>query len=161
ESTALQTFTFRLHIFRSQRTGFYMTLKENTLHIACPAGTDFADDRVQPLLRRMLKKALRHEATRVLPPRLATLAAQHGFRYAEVTIRDVKTRWGSCSTAKNISLSLSLLLLPAHLIDYVMLHELCHTVEMNHSTRFWQLMDRVTDNRAKTLRSELKRFKGL
>jgi predicted metal-dependent hydrolase len=160
EETALQTLTFRLHIFRTSQTNFYMTLKEGTLHVACPGDTDFESSQVQQTLRQMLRKALRHEACRVLPARLKALAERHRFRYADVKIRDTKTRWGSCSSRKNISLSLSLLLLPEHLIDYVLLHELCHTVEMNHGRRFWQLMEQITDNRSQILRRELKKFKA-
>lgn len=160
ENSVLETFTFRLHIFRTSRAHFYMTLKEGVLHIACPEHTDFKATDVQQLLRQMLKKALRSEAGRVLPARLQTLAERHGFRYASTKINDARTRWGSCSSRKNINLSLSLLLLPEHLIDYVLLHELCHTVEMNHSRHFWQLLDKVTDNRSQALRRELKRFKS-
>ncbi|MDR1602718.1 MAG: M48 family metallopeptidase [Tannerella sp.] len=159
EDSTLQTLTFRLHIFRTPRANFYTTLKDDVLHIACPDGTDFEDERVQQLLRQMLKKALRHEACRILPARIEALAERHGFHYADVKIRDTKTRWGSCSSRKNISLSLSLLLLPEHLIDYVLLHELCHTVEMNHGKRFLQLLERVTDNRSQILRRELKAFR--
>ncbi|MDR1407846.1 MAG: M48 family metallopeptidase [Tannerella sp.] len=158
ESTTLQTLTFRLHIFRTARAGFYTTLHDGMLHIACPDATSFDDRHVQQLLRQMLKKALRREAARILPPRLAELAARHEFHYTDVKIRDTKTRWGSCSSRRVVNLSLSLLLLPPHLIDYVLLHELCHTVEMNHGARFHQLMDRVTDNRSEALRRELKTF---
>ena len=83
----------------------------------------------------MIGRALRHEALRVLSKRLAALAARYGFSYTRVTVRDMRTRWGSCSSERRISLALSLMTLPEHLIDYVLLHELCHTVEINHQIK--------------------------
>ncbi|MDR0836261.1 MAG: M48 family metallopeptidase [Tannerella sp.] len=161
EQTELQTYTFRLHLFRSPRTNFYMTLKEGVLHIACPEQTDFKDKQTQEILGRLLKDALRHEAKRILPNRLKELAERHRFSYEKVAIRDTESRWGSCSMQKHISLSLSLMLLPEHLIDYVLLHELCHTLEMNHSERFWLLMNRVTDGNAQKFRREMKHYQML
>lgn len=161
ETTELQANTFKLHIFRTNRDNFYLNLKEGILHIACPEETDFENERVQDLLKRFIEQALRHEAKRVLPKRLSTLAKQCGFTYSTIKINNSKSRWGSCSTKGNINLSLSLMLLPDHLIDYVLLHELCHTKEMNHSERFWQLMDYVTNNMALALRKELKGYKML
>lgn len=161
ESTSLQTNTFSLKIFRSDRTNFYLSLKEGILHIACPNDTDFSQPPVQELLNSMLEKALRHEAKRILPGRLMTFARRYKFTVNDIKIQNSKTRWGSCSTRKVINLSLHLMLLPQHLIDYVLLHELCHTVEMNHSDRFWALMNKVTDNRALQLRQELKDFHPL
>ena len=158
DETVLQAATFRLHIFCSERANFYMRLDQGELHIACPAGTDFADPRVQTLLKGFIEKALRYEATRLLPGRLTELATQHGFVCSGVKIFNSRSHWGSCTARKSINLSLSLMLLPHHLIDYVLLHELCHTVEMNHSERFWSLMDRVTDGKAQVLRKELKGF---
>jgi predicted metal-dependent hydrolase len=133
-----------------------MTLNEGVLHIACPQKTDFEDARVQQLLKGLIGKALRHEAHRILPQRLKALALQHGFKYNEIKITGAKTRWGSCSAHRNINLNLSLMLLPEQLIDYVLLHELCHTMEMNHSKRFWDLLNSVTENKARQLRKELK-----
>lgn len=124
-----------------------------------PETTDFSDEKTQELLRRVRVTALRHIAKEYLPPRLKMLAAKHGFSYNAVSVRDSHTRWGSCSSKRNISLSIYLQLLPTHLADYVILHELCHTVEMNHSTSFWKLMDRVTDGKSKLLRKELKKYK--
>jgi predicted metal-dependent hydrolase len=161
EQTELQTYTFRLHLFRSARTNFYCTLKDGILHIACPEQTDFKDKQTQETLGRFLKEALRHEAKRILPHRLKELAERHRFSYEKVTIRDTESRWGSCSMQKHISLSLSLMLLPEHLIDYVLLHELCHTIEMNHSERFWLLMNQVTDGNAQKFRREMKHHQML
>lgn len=91
-----------------------------------------------------LKKAiglwLKDRAESVIPQRLSELAEFHGFHYQKVTIRGQKTRWGSCSSQKNISLNYKLLFLPHNMVDYVLIHELCHTIEMNHSKRFWSLV---------------------
>lgn len=158
DTEAMQTATFRLHIFRTERASFYMKLEDGTLHIACPQDTDFSTSEVQQILKDLLEKALRHEAKRLLPDRLRELAAKHHFTCTGVKIFNSKTHWGSCTARKSINLSLSLMLLPWHLIDYVLLHELCHTVEMNHSDRFWKLMDTVTNNKAIALRTELKHY---
>lgn len=158
ETTEMQTATFKLHIFRTERANFYMKLEKEILHIACPRLTDFSEESVQEILKNLLEKALRYEAKRLLPDRLQALATEHHFTCTGVKIFNSKTHWGSCTARKSINLSLSLMLLPWHLIDYVLLHELCHTVEMNHSERFWKLMDAVTHNKAIALRSELKHY---
>lgn len=156
ESTELQATTFRVHIFRAYRSNYLMRLEDGVLHIACPEDICFEQDVVQYQLKSMLEKALRYEAKRLLPQRIAELADRHGFSFSAVKINNSKTHWGSCTMKKSINLSLSLMLLPWHLVDYVLLHELCHTVEMNHSKRFWQLMDKVTNNNSPQLRKELK-----
>ncbi|MGM9758987.1 MAG: M48 family metallopeptidase [Parabacteroides sp.] len=158
ESTDWQTASFRIHIFRADRSNYYMCLKNQVLEIACPQDTDFDQENVQQVLKDFLTKAFRYEANRLLPERLAELARQYHFSFSQVKINNSRGRWGSCSTRKSINLSLYLMLLPWPLIDYVLLHELCHTVEMNHSDRFWRLMDRVTDSKAHALRRELKNY---
>lgn len=69
DETKMQTATFRLHVFRTDRANFYMKLDDGVLHIACPSQTDFADERVQKLLKDFIEQALRHEARRLLPSR--------------------------------------------------------------------------------------------
>lgn len=103
-------------------------------------------------------RELKISALEYLPDRLHTLAALYNFTYSSVKISKGKSRWGSCSSKKNISLSLFLMKLPLHLIDYVILHELCHTEEMNHGPRFWELLDKVCGGNAKALRKELKMY---
>ena len=105
------------------------------------------------------REALRRNAKIILPPRLYMLSMQHNLPYKSVKINSSSGRWGSCSAQGNINLSYYLVLLPKHLIDYVLLHELAHTREMNHGKRFWALLDRMTDGRAQALRTELRKYK--
>ncbi|NLE09496.1 MAG: M48 family metallopeptidase [Dehalococcoidales bacterium] len=86
------------------------------------------------------------EAKRKLTSRLAYLAEKHGFACNRVSVRNQKTRWGSCSFHNNISLNMQLVRLPDDLIDYVLLHELAHTKIKNHSKQFWALLDSLTGN---------------
>lgn len=160
DSTVMQTNTFKVEITRTERDNFYMQLdaKLGILHIACPKAANFADEEVQQILHSFIERALRHEAKRILPARLRALAEQYNFSFNNLRIANTKSRWGSCSTRGNINLSLSLMLLPDRLVDYVILHELCHTIEMNHSDRFWNLMNSVTNNQALALRRELKHY---
>ena len=95
------------------------------------------------------------DAKNKIIPRLHHLAGEYGFKYSRITIRNQKTRWGSCSPANNISLNIKLVLLPEPLLDYVILHELVHTRIHNHSKKFWAELDRyVKDSKsmAKRLR---------
>lgn len=101
---------------------------------------------------------LKLKAREYLPARLHFLASRHGFEFSSVKISRSKARWGSCSSKKSINLSLYLMLLPDRLIDYVLLHELCHTRHMNHGPEFWLLMDRVCNGMARTFRKELHKY---
>ncbi len=88
----------------------------------------------------------RADARKRLTDRLYHLAKEHGFSCNNVSIREQRTRWGSCSHKNNISLNVKLVLLPKELIDYVMLHELVHTRIHNHSKKFWVELDRYMGN---------------
>lgn len=107
---------------------------------------------------RLLKSWVHQQAIAYLLQRLDVLAKQCGFEYQYCSVRHAKTRWGSCSATKAISLNAALLLLPKQLIDYVILHELCHTRQLNHSAQFWQEMQRV-DPDYLTHRQQLKQIK--
>ncbi len=81
------------------------------------------------------------EAARALVhTRLMALNAHYGFTYNRVAIRDQRSRWGSCSQRRNLNFNYRLLFLPSHLVDYVIVHELCHLKEFNHGASFWALV---------------------
>lgn len=101
---------------------------------------------------------LRCQAKAVLPRRVAELAAHFGFRYGRITIRSPRTKWASCTSKGNLSLSLFLMTLPEALRDFVLLHELCHTVHHNHSERFHALLDRCVGGRERELQRALKNY---
>ena len=91
--------------------------------------------------------------------RLEYFSKKFNLPYGKVTFRKQKTMWGSCSENNNISLNISLAYLPSHLQDYILLHELCHTVHKNHSAKFWSELDRLVGASAKGLRKELRGYR--
>lgn len=155
----INTEYFRLSLIKDNRDQFLAHSELGEMQIICPPSADFADEKLQTWLRKVIEEALRRNAKIILPPRLYTLAEQNKLRYKSVKINSSRGRWGSCSAQKGINLSYFLVLLPQHLIDYVLLHELCHTREMNHGERFWDLLNSYTDGKALILREELKKYK--
>ncbi|WP_225986482.1 M48 family metallopeptidase [Rufibacter sp. LB8] len=133
-------------------------LRGQEVHIFYPEQTGWEHPEVQEYFKTTVEKVYRLEARQYLPGRVAYWAEQFGFSYQQVTIKNAKTRWGSCSHTNNINLNLHLMRLPAHLCDYVILHELAHTVEKNHGPRFWALLDKISGN-ARGLDKELKAFR--
>ena len=77
------------------------------------------------------------------PKRVKYFAELMGVEYGGITIRNQKTRWGSCSGKKNLNFNCLLMLTPDDVKDYVVVHELCHLIEMNHSPRFWAEVERI------------------
>ena len=114
------------HLYLSEET-------ENTLSIK-------GNIKDKVLVRKAINKWCQNKAKLIFNKMLSDLAIKHGFHYRKLMIRSQKTRWGSCSTHKNISLNSKLLFFDKEIVQYVMIHELCHTKEMNHSKYFWKLV---------------------
>jgi predicted metal-dependent hydrolase len=106
------------------------------------------------------ERALRKDAAKLLSIRLEQLSQKYGYSYKSLQIKKLTSRWGSCSSDRRIALSLYLIQLPWHLIDYVILHELNHTVHMHHGAAFWDSMEAKTAG-AKAKRKELKTYKPI
>jgi hypothetical protein len=112
---------------------------------------------------KAVETQLKAAARTKLPVRLAELAALHGLTYHRLTINSAKTHWGCCRRYKgtgvvSICLSCHLMLLPDHLITYVLLHELAHIRYPNHSTAFWKELSGMLDCDARTVGKELNRY---
>lgn len=114
-----------------------------------------ADPVLQFIIRKGLIEAYRIEAKNYLPGRVAQLADQFGFKYKKVDIKNMKSRWGSCSAKNNINLNLQLLRFDNEVIDYVILHELLHTRIKNHNIHFWQALQKLCPD-YKKLKNQLK-----
>jgi predicted metal-dependent hydrolase len=102
---------------------------------------------------------LRREARKYIPPTIERLAQANGLTYNTLRISSAHTRWGSCSGKNGISISLFVMLLPEHLREFIILHELCHTRHHNHSAAFHALLNTLVDGRERLLDKELKGYR--
>ncbi|MCH5280357.1 MAG: M48 family metallopeptidase [Lachnospiraceae bacterium] len=93
--------------------------------------------------QKRLETIYRNGAKEYIPKRVSYFARMLSVSYGTITIRDQKTRWGSCSSKGNLSFNWRLILAPPQVLDYVVVHELCHRKEMNHSKRFWELVESI------------------
>lgn len=111
----------------------------------------------EPKLSRQETEALADRALKEIPPRVKAWAARIGVSYGRITIRNQKTRWGSCSAEGNLNFNCVLMLCPEAVLDYVIVHELCHRKELNHSDRFWAEVEKALPDyrqRRKWLKTE-------
>lgn len=150
----------RIHFIRMRRARRYVmrVRPDGDLRVTIPRGGSrseaarFAERHLEWARRqrsRMLQakrppdvdRELRRRATEELPSQLLALAATHGLAVARVTIRDQRSRWGSCSPKGHIALNYRLMLMPPHVREYILVHELMHLRQPNHSIRFWRLVE--------------------
>ncbi len=110
----------------------------------------------QQQIKPYVAKALRIEAKAFLPRRVGYLAEKNDFEYSKIKLSHAKSRWGSCSSDRTLSLNIALMKLDFDVIDYVIIHELAHTQQLNHSKDFWQLVEHA-DPDYKRHRKELKK----
>jgi predicted metal-dependent hydrolase len=156
----LQSEDFRIHFVRMRQARRYVmrVRPDGDLRVTIPRGGSKAEairfaDRHLDWARRQrtrvlearrpaeVDKDLRAKAATELPPQLLALAALHGLTVTRVTIRNQRSRWGSCSARGHITLNFRLMLMPAEVREYILIHELMHLRQANHSRRFWRLVE--------------------
>ena len=151
-NTKLSTIEFKLSYTDKIKPKY----KNNSIEILIPKRIAIKSSNCQLQIRNEIEKILRKDAKIYLPKRVKYFADKFNFDYKKVTIKNAKTRWGSCSSINNINLNLHLMRLSEELIDYVILHELVHTKIKNHQKEFWDLLNNVLGD-AKALDRELKK----
>jgi predicted metal-dependent hydrolase len=158
ENSKFQTRNHQLELKASKNNKISARVRNGLIMIKYPLGKDFKSFEIQKVIRKGIENAYREEAKEYLPKRLNDLSDKFGLPFNELFIKNIKSRWGSCSGKNNINLSIHLMRLPDHLIDYILLHELAHTKVKNHSKKYWNFLDTLTGD-AKKLDKELKKFR--
>ena len=146
ESTIFRTFSHQLQLIPHAASTLKARLAQGQLQVFYPDYRNVADTAVQEYIRKVIQETYRLEAKQFLPERVHYFAQKFNLQYNKVVIKKASTRWGSCSYQNNINLNLHLMRLPEHLRDYVILHELAHTIEKNHGPRFWALLEKISGN---------------
>ena len=157
ESSDFSTRKHKLILQRKLSGEVSVVVRNDKILVKYPSNINVHSEVVQSVVRTGIERALRVEAKEYLPMRVDKLAKNFGFKYNRVYCKNLKSRWGSCSVRNNINLNIHLMRLTDELIDYVILHELCHTVHRNHSKRFWDKLEAVFPN-SKIADKKLKEF---
>lgn len=158
--TVFKTFRHSIEFVRSDKKGVKIDTTVDTVKVSfCNdiPEEDILAASTQKKLKNLVEDVYKYEAKVFLIPRTEEIAREFGFKHGRISVRNNKSRWGSCSHDDNIILNIHLMRLPEYLRDYVILHELCHTVEKNHSKNFWDLMEKVCPN-SKAKRKELGQY---
>ncbi|MBE9468829.1 MAG: M48 family metallopeptidase [Bacteroidetes bacterium] len=157
ELTNYKTRTYSLLFNPQEVESIKIITSENIIKVTYPDDEDIRNIKYQVVIRKAIEEAWRIEAKQYIPKRAKQLSEIHGFEYNNIFIKNIRSRWGSCSYKDNLNFTLHLMRLPDYLIDYVILHELCHTVHKNHGKEFWALLNKVSGD-AKGLRNEMRNW---
>lgn len=158
ENSSYCTKHHKLYLSKADRKNISVRISRGKINVIYPTEINSDSKEVQTAIRKGIERALKVEAKQFLPDKIKHLAVKFKFNYNKLTLKNIKSRWGSCSMKNNINLSVHLMRLPDHLIDYVILHELVHTVHHNHSKCFWAMLDKVSGG-AKVLDKELRKHR--
>ncbi|MDR2384238.1 MAG: M48 family metallopeptidase [Tannerella sp.] len=147
-----------MNLIPDDRKNMRLKIADKRFDIYYPCDANIENSDIQSIIRKFIEHVWKVEAHEYLPGRLSHWTEVYNLKYKSLTIKNTRSFWGKCGGDNSIILSLHLMHLPDHLIDYVILHELCHTVHKNHRKEFWQLLDKYTSGKAKILAKEMKNY---
>jgi predicted metal-dependent hydrolase len=147
-----------MKLIPDERVDFRLKIFDSSFEIHYPQDADLKSEAIQAGIRKAIEHVWKVEAETFLPLRTEQLSKQSGLTYRSLEIKNTCSYWGRCSPNDDLALSLHLMHLPDHLADYVILHELCHTVHKNHQKEFWTLLNSFTGGQAKLLAKEMKNY---
>lgn len=156
-TTGYKTREHELLLVPTKTNNIKVSIQDKQMMLQFPEEISSTSHEIQTVVKVTIEKVFRLEANKILPARVESLAKTHSFEYNSLRIKNISSRWGSCSGVNNINLSIYLMKLPDDLIDYVILHELTHTVHKNHGPDFWNHLNRITGN-AKGLAARVKKY---
>ena len=118
-------------------------LDDSTMTVFMPSGEQSSSHRTQNYTKQQIEKVLLTESKRLIGGILKDKTEEYGFEYSELRFRKMRSRWGSCSSKKVLTFNIHLVNAPYEIIEHVVLHELAHTLHMNHSADFWKLLRKI------------------
>ncbi|MFO7868823.1 MAG: SprT family zinc-dependent metalloprotease [Bacteroidales bacterium] len=158
ENNVLVTKHHTIQFVETAKSHIAYSIENTIIRVYLPAGVHIDNKDVQQCATIAKKHAFKIEAYEYVPRRLNELAQKFGFSFARVTITSAKTRWGSCSSRNNINISCYIMQLPTHLIDFVLVHELCHTIHKNHGNKFHNLLNACVSGYEKEYTRQLRAY---
>ncbi len=158
ENTPFSTRNHRLHIIDVNTNNVKISIKNGLILIQKPKLISTRDEFIQQAVRKGITEAFRIEAKLYLPIRIAFFCQKYNLTFNNLAIKDITSRWGSCSASNNINISLYVMQLPDYLIDYVLLHELSHTKIKSHKPAFWEFLDVLTQGNARKWDNEINQY---
>jgi predicted metal-dependent hydrolase len=156
--TEFGIYSRKVQLVPQPRDNVLVQVTPEVAFIYYPENRSVNEEAVQVAIRKAVEHACRVEAHEVLPQRIAQLAAACHLSYKKLLLKNTRTYWGMCSPDNSIVLNIHLMHLPRHLVDYVILHELAHTIHKNHGPKFWELLDRLANGQARAYSREMKKY---
>lgn len=135
--------SFKLNIYDNEERVIRVTFKHRQLHVYAPINIDGDKD---AYIKEALTNWYMKQASLIYRERVEHYSKILKVHYNKITIKEQKTRWGSCSSKGNLNFNWRVIIAPIQIVDYLVVHELCHLVHMNHSKDFWALVESIVPN---------------